>query len=217
MQLVRHAETTWNATGRIQGQADPPLSERGREQCARLGARLRGARIAAVYSSDLVRAMDTARAIVGDGSDAVIPTPGLREVSVGEWEGYTRERLEREWPERYRAWRDRPSWDLVPGGEGLQPFVDRVEATMAEILARHEPGDDGGVVLVTHIGVIRLLLSMAFGIAADDTRWRWAVGNTSITSINAPAEFARWEAGELEVLAINDTAHLDDVATPATP
>jgi broad specificity phosphatase PhoE len=149
---------------------------------------------------------------VGDAAGTPVPTPGLREVSVGEWEGFTRERLESEYPDLYQAWLTRPSWDLVPGGEGLAPFVDRTRATLAEILARHgaaEEAADGAIVMVTHIGVIRLLLSMAFGIAADNTRWRWAVANTSITAVEAQPEFARWEAGEVEVLAINDSSHLD--------
>ncbi|MEA2646942.1 MAG: alpha-ribazole phosphatase [Chloroflexota bacterium] len=170
-----------------------------------------GAHLAAVYTSDLARAAETALAVAAGGPGAPITTPGLREVSVGEWEGFTRERLEQEYPTEYAAWRALPSWDLVPGGEGLQPFVERTRATVSEILTRHAAADQP-VALVTHIGVIRLLLSMALGLPADDTRWRWAVRNTSITAVDTPPDFAQWEAGAASLLAVNDSAHLEDVA-----
>src|SRR5919201_5393932 len=71
--LVRHAQSTWNVLGRIQGQLDPPLSERGREQAQRLGERLSAQRWAAFYSSDLARAWETAELIAQNFETGPLP------------------------------------------------------------------------------------------------------------------------------------------------
>jgi broad specificity phosphatase PhoE len=205
--LIRHSETVWNAASKIQGQADPALSDRGEEQCRRLRDRLRGAAISRIYTSDLGRARLTAEAIAAGrpGPDPV-PTEGLREVSLGEWEGATAESLASEWPEQYQEWLKRPSWDLVPGGEGEKRFEARVRGTMSDILAAS--GATGVIAVVTHIGVIRLLLSILTGAATEDMRWRWAIDNTSITAVDSEPDFSGWTTGQAEIVAVNDNVHL---------
>lgn len=120
--LVRHAESTWNALRRIQGQMDPPLSPRGRAQARGLAVRLAGCRLAGFYCSDLLRARQTAEVIAEAVGLRPVPEPGLREIMLGAWEGRSREELLREYPEEWAAWVREPSWDLIPGGEGAQPF-----------------------------------------------------------------------------------------------
>jgi len=85
--LVRHGQSTWNHEHRIQGQLDPPLSDEGRRQAARLGRRLAGRKFSGFYSSDLKRALETSR-VIGEAV-GIEPTPmaGLREIYLGEWEG----------------------------------------------------------------------------------------------------------------------------------
>src|SRR5688572_29468638 len=99
--LVRHGQSTWNAARRWQGWADPPLSELGEEQAREAVPRLRPLGLVAVFSSDLVRARQTA-AILADGlglpfDEAVGVEPGLRERSVGEWSGLVTEEIEERW------------------------------------------------------------------------------------------------------------------------
>lgn len=197
----------WNSVSRIQGQADPPLSKRGELQTGSLGDRLTNAPLTRLYASDLERARRTAEAVAaGHPGLEVTLHPGLREVALGRWEGATTKTLSRDWPELFAQWVEAPSWDLVPEGEGAQPFADRVAATMTEILAAS--GDDDTVAVVTHIGVIRQLLSMVTGAPITEMRWRWAIDNTSITRLDSRPDFDAWTAGDVDIVAINDNAHV---------
>src|SRR5215472_14203720 len=111
--LVRHGESTWNAAGRIQGQLDPPLSDRGLAQAQEVAERFAGHRLEALYSSDLRRTWQTAELIgTAVGVDPV-PDVGLREIALGAWEGKTREGLMVEYPELWEQWAREPDWDLV--------------------------------------------------------------------------------------------------------
>ena len=92
--LVRHAESTWNAQGRWQGQADPPLSARGRDQAARLAEGLRGEGIERLVVSDLARAAETARIVGAALGLEPRPEPRLRELDAGAWSGLTRAEIE---------------------------------------------------------------------------------------------------------------------------
>jgi broad specificity phosphatase PhoE len=95
--LIRHGQSEWNADGRWQGQADPPLTDLGRAQ-AHHAARSLGA-VDAVVSSDLQRAAETAGIIAGAlGVGPLVVDPDLRERDAGEWSGLTRVEIERDWP-----------------------------------------------------------------------------------------------------------------------
>src|SRR5262252_6100524 len=151
--LVRHGESTWNAARRIQGQLDPPLSDLGMAQSREVGERLAGLRLAGLYCSDLVRARQTAELIAGAVGLEPQAEPGLREIALGAWEGKTREELIDEYPDLWERWSREPDWDIVPGGEGAQPFAERVNATLVRLRDRHPRGD---VICVTHGGVIQV-------------------------------------------------------------
>jgi broad specificity phosphatase PhoE len=151
--FARHGQSTWNAEGRWQGQADPPLSELGRAQAEALAEALSGAGIALLVSSDLERARETAR-IVGArlGLDPVLE-PALREHDVGAWSGLTHAEIEARWPEelaRFRA----GDLALAPGGgESRLALRTRVRAALARLEARA----GGPLALVSHLGVLRAL------------------------------------------------------------
>ncbi len=205
--MVRHAQTTWNATGRIQGQADPELSDLGHEQCELVAQRLARVDLVAIYTSDLARARETAEAVARLHPGLTVDVDrALREVDLGEWEGADRETLQRGWPDLFSKWLEAPSWDLVPGGEGSAAFEKRVIECFGRIAAG--VGDDSTVAVVTHIGVLRCLLSLIVGIPAGNLRFPWAVDNTGITVLSGPSDAARWVTPELEVIAINDNLHL---------
>jgi broad specificity phosphatase PhoE len=208
---VRHAETVWNASGKIQGQADPALSEAGRAQCQAVADRLAPVGIQAIFSSDLVRAHETAEAIAArhEGLDVRLD-PGLREIDLGQWEGADGESLSRDWPELYSAWVAQPSWDLVPGGEGAAAFQDRVLGAFGRAAAAVAP--DQTVAVVTHIGVIRTLLSTTVGADATNLRWAWAIANTGITVLEGSPDGGMWTSPSLEIKAINESSHLARVS-----
>lgn len=145
--VVRHGQSEWNASGRWQGHADPPLDRAGQLQAA-AAAEVLGT-FDAVWASDLQRATLTARIIAELlGIGPVQIDPRLRETDVGPWQGLTRAEVEEGWP-GYLAEHRRP--------DGFEPYelaAARVAAALTDIAAEH-PG--GQVLVVSHGGVIRAL------------------------------------------------------------
>src|SRR5262245_19420506 len=103
--LLRHGETDWNRDRRIQGNTDIGLSSVGLDQARRLADRMASERIAAIYSSDLARARETATPLAEALALRLQTTPLLREVGFGAWEGLTLSEVEACWPDEYAAWR----------------------------------------------------------------------------------------------------------------
>ncbi len=110
--LARHGETDWNRENRFQGHADPPLNETGRAQAAELAAALANEPLAAVYSSPLRRAFETAQIVGAPHGLEPVPVDALREVDVGSWQGLTRAEIEERFPEQFARWLDyEQGWD----------------------------------------------------------------------------------------------------------
>ena len=138
--LVRHGETEWNRTGRMQGHTGVPLSAEGRRQATLLAERLRSVEFAAVYCSDLPRAAETARIIAAGRDLAISDEADLREFSYGEWEGLTLAEVETRYPgalaERIEAGGNL-GW-TAPGGESAIDAIRRVRRFSARASASHE-------------------------------------------------------------------------------
>jgi probable phosphoglycerate mutase len=145
--LARHGQSAWNAEGRWQGHADPPLSPLGVRQAESAAATV--GQVAAVITSDLQRARATAELIAEQiGADPVLVDARLRERDAGEWTGLTRAEIEREWPGYLDAGRRPPGFELD------EAILGRVLDAMADLHAAH-PGER--VLAVAHGGVIRAL------------------------------------------------------------
>jgi probable phosphoglycerate mutase len=156
--LARHGETDWNRERRLQGQTDIPLNEAGRTQARALGARLRSVAFSAAYSSDALRAQETAEIVVTDRSLVVVAVPDLRERHYGRWEGHRVEDVMAADPESWHAWqgsqRDRHA--APHGGESDAQIEDRLNRALGDIAASHA---DEAVLVVSHGGVIGRILS----------------------------------------------------------
>jgi broad specificity phosphatase PhoE len=155
--LVRHGATEWNETKRAQGHADIPLSARGRAQAAAIGNELADWDIAAVYSSDLERAIATAEAIATPHGLEVHTDPGFREVDQGEWTGLTTAEIKERWPELWGAGRH---YSARPGGESPAQVRERALAALRRVVEAHP---DDMVVIVSHGGTIRWVSAEALG------------------------------------------------------
>ena len=131
--LVRHGQTVWNLQGRYQGRTDVPLTLDGQRQAAALAAQLRAEPIAAVYSSTLQRAYDTARPIAASHGLPVVRDERLNEINQGEWEGLHVSEIARGWPALFAQWERDPLAVRLPGGETLQEVQARVLAVLQEI------------------------------------------------------------------------------------
>ena len=198
---VRHGETAWNVDTRIQGQLDIGLNDHGRWQAQRVGQALAEEPIAKIYSSDLSRALTTAKAIAAAQLPQPLPVEthtGLRERAFGIFEGQTWADIETQWPEDSKRWRQRDPAFAPPGGETPLQVHARVERTVSEIAAKH-PGDL--IVLVAHGGVLDMLYRLAT--RQDIGAFRsWELGNASINRL-------LWTPDGLTLVGWADSRHLD--------
>lgn len=141
--IWRHGRTAWNAEGRFQGQADPPLDDVGVAQAGAAAALLAGFPVSAIVSSDLQRAAQTADALSARTGVPVALDPRLRERSLGHWEGLTRSEVEATFPDEFADWV--VGRELTRrGGETRAHVAQRAFALFQSL------SDQGVIVLVTH-------------------------------------------------------------------
>ncbi|KPK80518.1 MAG: hypothetical protein AMJ81_11975 [Phycisphaerae bacterium SM23_33] len=194
--VIRHGETVWNRQARLQGQKDPDLSPKGVAQAEMLAERVARESFAALISSDLKRAMQTAEAIGRRTGHKVIPEPGLRERSFGLFEGLTWEQIEQRYPDLHEAyWRGRDF--APPGGETARQRHERVVACASRIAAEHA---GQRVVLVAHGGVLESLFKHALSLHYQARR--------TFSLYNASLNVLQVHEGEWRLGTWGDVAHL---------
>jgi broad specificity phosphatase PhoE len=164
--LIRHGQSTANASDVWQGQLEFPLSEEGRRQAVETGRALRGMRISGVYASPLARAFETAEIVAreADFSGKVVPVPGLMERHGGILEGHTwaeQEERNPEFAKKFLALPEEERWMLV-GAETDEEILARFERALSEIFSYHL-STEGPIVVVSHGGVMRTFLRECFG------------------------------------------------------
>lgn len=207
--LVRHGETTANHEQRWYGALDAPLTARGELQVRATGERFRAmqatAPVDALYVSPLPRARTTAAAIAAAiGLEPVIDD-GLREFSIGDWEGRTfRDLIETE--NLWGRWAQDPTF-APPNGESPASFGRRAVAVVQRLAERH-PGQR--ILLVTHGGIISAVLDIWFGGNSGD--WvRWDPHNCAVSELI-------WDGAHWRSVYINDISHLPPEAiVPVLP
>ena len=149
--LARHGETDHNVPPqRVQGWVDIPLNERGREQARELARAAREHGIAAVHTSHLVRARETAEIVAAQLGLTVVVDERLAESNRGTWEGRLIEQIAREEPQAWADWRRGGAAFRFPGGESLQEHADRVSAALDDVAGGPLPA-----LVVCHGGTIR--------------------------------------------------------------
>ena len=156
--LVRHAETEWNKEQRFQGHLDVSLSSVGRRQAEALGAWLGnlGLPFAALYTSDLGRALQTAEAVGIATGLSPVAVPALREIHCGEWQGLLASEIATLYPEQLNAWRTVVDSCAMPGGESLIEVQARIYDFYQEATLRHA---GQAIILVTHGAALSALVA----------------------------------------------------------
>lgn len=195
--LVRHGMTEWNNEFRYQGHADINLNEEGFRQAEALREKLAGEKLAAVYSSDLSRAYNTAVVIVAPHGLPVQVCPDLREINFGAWEGLTYYDIEKNYPEQLKIWRQTPHLLQVPEGETFPLIRDKACACAEKIIAKHM---DETVLIVTHGGTIAAMICGLLGQPLEKM-WEYKQKNTAVNVL-------RWEEGRFRLDVLNDVSHL---------
>jgi alpha-ribazole phosphatase len=197
--LVRHGETVWNAEGRLCGSSDIPLSDQGRQQAEALAERFRDVPIAAIYSSPLLRARQTAEAIAKPHRLPVRLVPELSEIDYGDWEGMAVAELAHRFPEAERCRTDDPMRFAAPNGEAFADFVERVTAAMERLARQHS---NERIVCVAHQGVNRVVLCWVLG--ADYSLWRRLRQDPCCVNLLHARDDGTWR-----LWLANDTCHLN--------
>ncbi|UCD07964.1 MAG: histidine phosphatase family protein [Dehalococcoidales bacterium] len=178
--LVRHGLTDHNVDRRVAGYTDVSLNEEGLQQVEKLNGRLADEKIDAVYSSDLQRAVDTAKGSVSGRDIEVVTCYELREMNFGEAEEMTFTEMNEKYPDLARSVMNVDSGLSFPGGESFADFVERVR----EFLKRLEKfNEDHTVLVVSHGATLRVIICELLGI--DPNHWyQLGIDNASLSVVN---------------------------------
>lgn len=197
--LVRHGETDWNLAGRFQGRSDLPLNQKGVEQANALASALRGEPLAAIYSSPLARAKETARLIqVFHPFALMYEDEGLVEMDLGEFEGIEGPRWAEKHADFRQAWRDNPASVTMPGGESLQEVQARSLEALERITHSHRLGST--LLVCSHNFVILTILCHALEIPLN--RFRELKQGTAALNVLC------MKGNKLQAEVVNDRSHL---------
>jgi len=165
--LIRHGETDWNVEGRYQGQADPPLNDRGLRQAHELGDKLASVNLDLLYTSPLLRSEQTAQIISRKLAIPFYKDERLMEINQGKWQTRLRSEIEALYPDLFRRWETEP-WEVTPpGGESLEQVGQRVFAAIDELLQKHSGKRIG---IVSHRIPIALIKMRFQGLDPDVVR-----------------------------------------------
>ena len=205
--LVRHGETDANKNLVFQGQRGHGLNALGRDQAARLGARLAGAsaRPSFLYASDLARAQETAGILGGALGLEPVLDPDLREVNLGAWEELSYEEVVARFPDEWAAWR--AGHDVRRGGgETYAELGARLTLALERIAGAH-PG--ATTLVVSHGSALKAFVGRALGVGAEGLRVFRVQANTAVSVVE------RDDDGRFRLVVWNDAAHLGDAVLEA--
>ncbi len=204
--VIRHGETEWNRVERFRGRIDVQLNEKGRRQALAVARRLSSWPIAAIYSSPLERALQTAQPLAELCQISVSPLEGIVDIDYGAWAGLSPEEAASQYPALYRTWADNPHLVRFPDGESLEQVRDRVLAALNEVNVTHP---EQTVALVSHVVVNRVLVLGAMGLG-NASFWRIGQDNAALTILEALD-------GQYRLQLLNDTCHLESMDPEAAP
>lgn len=195
---IRHGETEWNSEGRFQGHLNSVLNQEGLAQAEALGKRFASEPFDLLLSSDLGRALQTARAIAASTGHEIVIEPRLRERNMGIFQGLTSTEVQSRHPDEYRRFKANDPDYVIPGGESVRQLQARCVACIAELARTH-----AGLTLtaVTHGGVLAVLYRHAKAMPLDTPR-DFPLHNTSVN------RFCHRRSG-WELLSWGDTSHID--------
>jgi 2,3-bisphosphoglycerate-dependent phosphoglycerate mutase len=199
--LVRHGQSQGNAERRFGGHSPTPLSELGRRQAEATARALASEGVTAIYSSDLLRAIETAEPLARMTGLEINRTSALRERSVGLLEGLTFEEAAERYPEEYAALLRRDFEHVLAGGESYRQLLDRAAAELDRAVERHRGGT---IAAFSHTGTICILVLHLMGaLDAPNLKPVWiSSANCGVT------RFEIQHGGLTRLLRTNDTRHL---------
>ncbi|MBQ9131903.1 MAG: histidine phosphatase family protein [Clostridia bacterium] len=202
--FVRHGQSQSNLEKRFTGQGETPLTALGQRQAQNTARFLKDYPIRAVYASDLSRAMDTARPTAELHGLSVIPTPALREVFAGNWEGKHYDELMREFPVTYAQWLQDLGHAWPDHGERVADLAARVYAQVDRLLERHR---GSCIALFSHATPARMMGCRWQGVPPEEASSVKGCGNASVSVVEYD------DNGSFRVLLYGYDAHQGEHAT----
>lgn len=196
--LIRHGENDYVKKGRLAGRLPGVhLNARGQAQAAALAAALKDVRLAAVYSSPLERAVQTAQPLAAARKLPIVKRKGLLESDLGEWQGKLLKTLQRD--KRWATLQNKPSLFRFPGGEGMLEQQARLVAEIETLCAMHKPKDV--IACVLHADPIKLIIAHYAGMPLDQFQ-RLSIATASVSTLHiepgrAMLERLNWIAPEI--------------------
>jgi broad specificity phosphatase PhoE len=199
--LIRHGQSQGNAERRFGGHSPTPLSELGLRQAEATARALAAENVTAIYSSDLLRAVQTAKPLARATGLEVRESSAFRERNVGRMEGLTFEEAAEVFPEEYAALLRRDFEHVLLGGESYRQLLDRASAELDRAIVEQRGGT---IAVFSHTGTICILVLHLMGaLDAPNLRPVWiSSANCGVT------RFEFQHGGLIRVLRVNDTRHL---------
>ncbi len=201
--LIRHGQSAGNMGDAFTGITDVPLTEKGVRQAEKTAIHLKSVPFTAVYSSDLIRAYDTAFPHAKMRGLEVITDEAFREIDGGEWENKNYYSLADLYPSEFKVWEQTPALARPVGGESMQEVVTRMYEGIMKLSRRHE-GET--ILLATHSVALRALMVKIKKIEPDTFENYGLFANASITVLSIVD-------GQIEVVREGDDAHLGEDRT----
>ncbi|MCY4475857.1 MAG: histidine phosphatase family protein [Chloroflexi bacterium] len=206
--LVRHGETEGNLDDKAQGHFDASLTERGEIQAEAVAKRLSNIEFSAIYSSDLRRAFETAKAIAAHRPEVQIQTrPQLREYDFGDYEDVPWAKIGENDSEFFQMWKNLDTRERIefPGGESLMNAWQRIGEVTDEILAIHQHGNEK-ILIVGHGGSLQGVMGHLLDLRIRD-QWSFLFNNTSVTVLIEHL----YTPNTWRTTQFNDTSHLNGI------
>jgi broad specificity phosphatase PhoE len=205
--LVRHGATQLTSEDKFSGAIGVDLSDEGRWQARQLSARMAKEEIAAVYSSPLSRALETATILSAPHNLTPQQEDGLREIAHGRWEGLSRKEVEERFGAEYGAWEADPFTVTPEGGESGLSVLARALPVVRAIVARHQ---DQRVLVVSHKATLRLIISSLLGFDPRGYRDRLDQSPACLNVLDFK------DTIRVRLMLFNDVSHYQDHPRDAT-
>lgn len=157
--FIRHGESVANVARYMSGNTDVPLTEKGLRQAKEVAEKLKDIKFSAVYSSELQRARHTAGAILEGRDLELISLRDLGERDFGEWEGLTFDEIKVKFADDWNDFIKEGFNAVIPGGERMESFFERVLKAFQNVIARHDVHSDESICIVVHGCVLMALFS----------------------------------------------------------
>ena len=198
--LVRHGETEFNASNKVQGTMDTDLNEKGMQQAELVAKRLLKEEIDVTYTSSLNRAKSTAMKIADIANTDIYELHEFREICLGPWQGLTLDEINAQYAEHYKVYRENPSAFNMPGAETFLEVTDRFCGAIHKIVAENK---DKKIVIVSHGAAIKAAIISILGMDINFYN-KFRIDNASISVLL----FNESYRGGVTVKCMNDTCHL---------